>query len=165
MVMISLVFSLFWVSLLIGAQATPTLTSKYARSNKIEWTSCQEEGIEGFKCGSLTVPLDYTDPSSDQTLDLQVLKIDATKTPKKGSILFNFGGPGLEARFTLAAQAELFIRYVSVVFFYPRIKNTVQYILVLTEFLVSPAASMIYLPTIHGKCVLRLSCNLSKQQD
>ncbi|KAL8938442.1 MAG: hypothetical protein Q9216_003892 [Gyalolechia sp. 2 TL-2023] len=44
------------------------------------------------------VPLDYTNTTSDATLELQLVKISATKQPKKGSILFNPGGPGQGGR-------------------------------------------------------------------
>lgn len=49
-------------------------------------------------CGTLNVPLDYTNPASNQTLQLQLVKVNAAKQPKKGSILFNPGGPGESGR-------------------------------------------------------------------
>lgn len=44
------------------------------------------------------MPLDYTDPSSNATMDLQIVKVNATKQPSRGSILFNPGGPGAPGR-------------------------------------------------------------------
>ncbi|OGM42313.1 proteinase [Aspergillus bombycis] len=98
----------FLSSLLAGSYATPLAFPKHARSEKITWGACQEETVTApAQCGNLTVPLDYTQPESDKTLQLQLLKVPATREPKKGSILFNFGGPGLEARLTLFAQGEI----------------------------------------------------------
>ncbi|KAH6880366.1 TAP-like protein-domain-containing protein [Thelonectria olida] len=44
-------------------------------------------------CTTLQVPLDYTDPNSEP-LSLQLIKMNATNTPPKGSVLLNPGGPG-----------------------------------------------------------------------
>lgn len=52
-------------------------------------------------CGNLEVPLDYTEPSSNATLTLQLARVPASSQPSKGSILFNFGGPGATGRGTL----------------------------------------------------------------
>ncbi|KAL5341278.1 hypothetical protein BJX70DRAFT_386838 [Aspergillus crustosus] len=60
-------------------------------------------------CGTLTVPMDYTDPHSNATIKLQLLKVPAVRTPKKGSILFNFGGSGLESRLSLAAFSTIYL--------------------------------------------------------
>lgn len=57
-------------------------------------------------CGTLTVPLDYVGTTSNATLELQLVKVSAVKQPKKGSILFNPGGPGSPGRDLIAgAQA------------------------------------------------------------
>jgi hypothetical protein len=50
--------------------------------------------------------MDYTNPDSKATIDLQLLKVPAVYSPKKASVLFNFGGPGLEARLTLAGMSQ-----------------------------------------------------------
>ncbi|KAL4928991.1 uncharacterized protein BDV17DRAFT_298302 [Aspergillus undulatus] len=61
--------------------------NKHARSEKTEkiaWGPCGDvPGADAGRaqCGNLTVPLDYTSPNLTAT------------TPKKGSILFNLGGP------------------------------------------------------------------------
>ncbi|CAI7651000.1 unnamed protein product [Penicillium viridicatum] len=64
---------------------------------KIQWESCGDLGVNGtteLECGSLAVPLDYTEPDSGKTLDLQILRAPAPNQPSKGSVFFNFGGPG-----------------------------------------------------------------------
>lgn len=97
------------LSFALSAYAT---TTKHARAEgNITWGSCETE-IEAeatlpVQCGNITVPLDYTDSELDATLDVQMLKVPTDKTPKKGSIIFNFGGPGLETRTSLAQRAEL----------------------------------------------------------
>ena len=63
----------------------------------IEWGPCSDLGLNEsvpLSCGSLAVPLDYTDPDCKETLDLQILKVPALKQPSKGSVFFNVGGPG-----------------------------------------------------------------------
>ena len=67
-------------------------------TDSIKWFSCQQNATVPYTCGTLTVPLDYSDPSSSKTLDLALAKVAATKQPKKGSILFNPGGPGSSGR-------------------------------------------------------------------
>ena len=64
----------------------------------IKWVSCEQNGSLPLTCGTLTVPLDYSDPTSNETLDLALVRVSAVKQPKKGSILFNPGGPGISGR-------------------------------------------------------------------
>ncbi len=95
----------------IGQAALATsLTNSYVRNARdsciIKWEKCDIPAILPVECGTLAVPLDYTDPDSEKTLNLSLVKVPAQKTPSKGSILFNFGGPGYEAILTLAAQGE-----------------------------------------------------------
>ncbi|KAK2796673.1 hypothetical protein FQN51_009114 [Onygenales sp. PD_10] len=98
--------SLLQLSLLVGSHATPSTTSNHARSKgEIKWGPCELDGTLPIECGSLSVPLDYTNRDSGETVDLQLLKVPASKE-KKGSILFNFGGPGMGARSGLAGKAK-----------------------------------------------------------
>lgn len=74
----------------------------------IDWNKCKDIDVESkfaYQCSKLSVPLDYTDTSRGE-LDLQLLRIPAVQQPAKGSVLFNFGGPGAEARNTLVSQAD-----------------------------------------------------------
>ena len=73
-------------------------------SSTIQWFPCTQNGTLPIICGSLTVPLDYTDTSSNATLNLDLVKIEAVKQPKKGTILFNPGGPGEGGRDLLLGQ-------------------------------------------------------------
>ena len=86
------------VTLLLAASATQ------ARSinQTISWFPCPpsasinstNDGGVPLTCGSMTVPLDYTNPNSTQTLQLELTKVNATKQPSKGSIILQPGGPG-----------------------------------------------------------------------
>ena len=76
----------------------------------IEWGPCGDLGFNEtveLSCGSLTVPLDYTEPESGETLDLQILKILAPNQPSKGSVFFNFGGPGATGIGEMASAGNL----------------------------------------------------------
>ncbi|KAK4175130.1 hypothetical protein QBC36DRAFT_332090 [Triangularia setosa] len=82
--------------------------------NKISWAPCNFDLShyplpDHIDCGSLVVPLDYTTSASNETLILSLLRskaVSPTSTHKK-SMLFNFGGPGYEARLSLAALAPM----------------------------------------------------------
>lgn len=76
----------------------------------IQWGNCTFNGTTPVECANLMVPLDYTDPSSNRTLNLEILRSRAPVQPSMGSIFFNFGGPGLEARKNLANAASGFHR-------------------------------------------------------
>ncbi|KAL4866480.1 hypothetical protein BDV12DRAFT_199080 [Aspergillus spectabilis] len=95
-------------SLLIGASATPFTRLDSRHSDGVTWGDCEFEA-QGLLCANLSVPLDYTKPDSAATLDLQLLRVPAVTEKKKGSILFNFGGPGFASRGTLAALAARFL--------------------------------------------------------
>ncbi|KAF2165669.1 hypothetical protein M409DRAFT_23959 [Zasmidium cellare ATCC 36951] len=78
------------------AKAAPSpLQARQERVEHIKWTSCGSiQGLD-IQCGTLAVPLDYTDPASNRTLKLVLRKIPAANAPSKGSILLNYVGPGL----------------------------------------------------------------------
>lgn len=77
----------------------------------IQWQPCSDDvnavAALDVECGTLDVPLDYTAADSTETLKVSVLKVPAVKGPADHSILFNFGGPGLEARKTLAQLGDM----------------------------------------------------------
>lgn len=57
-------------------------------------------------CANLTVPLDYTQPDSNLTIDLQLARIPALKQPSRGSIIVHFGGPALYQTQNLLSLGE-----------------------------------------------------------
>jgi hypothetical protein len=76
----------------------------------IQWGPCAEGEFNtslALQCGTLRVPLDYTQPNSSRTLDLEIVKIPAAVQPSKGSIQLNFGGPGLAARNAAVASGPM----------------------------------------------------------
>ncbi|EME78055.1 uncharacterized protein MYCFIDRAFT_19592, partial [Pseudocercospora fijiensis CIRAD86] len=77
-------------------------------TSRIEWGPCNQTevnttGTAPTQCGTLPVPLDYTNTSSEETLNLQLINIPAPIEPCKGSIQFNLGGPGATTRQDLAS--------------------------------------------------------------
>ncbi|KAI4180539.1 MAG: hypothetical protein LQ346_006967, partial [Caloplaca aetnensis] len=71
---------------------------------KINWFSCQEKTSIPLICGSLMVPIDYTNASSTSLMRLSMAKLNASKQPKQGTILLNPGGPGQSGRDFLAGE-------------------------------------------------------------
>lgn len=96
--------------LLLPVAATP-LGLQHAIHHGITWKPCSLGLNETapMSCGSLAVPLDYTDTSSNKKLMLELLKVDAVNSPSKGSILFNFGGPGASGKADLAYFAGMLL--------------------------------------------------------
>ena len=66
---------------------TPELQSYY--SQPLELAACNN----GFLCGNVSVPLDYSDPTGAE-ITLSVIFAEAGSGKAKGTILFNPGGPG-----------------------------------------------------------------------
>ncbi|KAI0197716.1 TAP-like protein-domain-containing protein [Astrocystis sublimbata] len=77
----------------------------------ITWQPCpaaiNDMATLPIECGTLNVTLDYTAANSTDKLELSLVRVPATKKPAEHSILFNFGGPGLEVRYTLALLADM----------------------------------------------------------
>lgn len=88
--------------------ATNLISSVYSLNQTVTWGACEfpVPANSTILCGNLTVPLDYTDPLSNDTLRLELAKVPASKAPYRGSILINFGGPGGESRKTLSSAAD-----------------------------------------------------------
>lgn len=65
-------------------------------SSKIVWGECSYPWDAGVpvSCATLEVPLDYTDDANAETLQLDLIKVAASKEPVLGSMLINPGGPG-----------------------------------------------------------------------
>lgn len=106
------------LSLSILALSLSTAADARALSKRsITWNECAElnknisiltEGagpFESFECGTLEVPLDYTEDDSPK-LNLDLFRNKATKEPSLGTVLFNPGGPGGDAPTSLARTAS-----------------------------------------------------------
>ena len=84
------------VTVLVASCTFNAPTANYSPSpsspsaGKLAWTDCGG----GFQCGSLQVPLDYSN-SQGRKISLALLRKPATDTPRRiGSLLMNPGGPG-----------------------------------------------------------------------
>ncbi|KAJ6789721.1 hypothetical protein PWT90_00585 [Aphanocladium album] len=75
----------------------------------VQWGRCADDfgAVLPVDCGRVSVPLDYTAPKDNEPLSLELLRSPALNKPIKGSILLNFGGPGLPCRDSLAAAAAV----------------------------------------------------------
>lgn len=69
-----------------------------AGSSAITWRDCNERALDGFECGTLTVPRDYRDPVVG-TFDLFVVRrpAEGPRSHRIGTLFFNPGGPGISA--------------------------------------------------------------------
>ena len=81
------------------------------QSSSIPWHDCLDD-VEStetlpFDCATYDVPLDYTRPESNETLELKLVRIRATEEPFLGTIFFNPGGPGYSGRQDLYLGREL----------------------------------------------------------
>ncbi|OFI38653.1 alpha/beta hydrolase [Arthrobacter sp. SW1] len=63
------------------------LESFYAQD--VDWSTCED----GFQCANIKVPTDYANPDAG-SIAIAVIRLDASRSGKKGSILVNPGGPG-----------------------------------------------------------------------
>lgn len=87
-------------------------------SLSLSWSPCRPETDttpEGtptpaprFECATLTVPLDHAAPASG-TIDIALIRLPATQPNRRiGSLVFNFGGPGVSGVDTLGRAATDF---------------------------------------------------------
>lgn len=106
--------------LVSSAFASPTPVV-HRRAGAIAWRSCSSEfntTNPGAVCGNLDVPLDYTGKESREMLQLDLIKIPATKGVSRGSILFNPGGPGYPGNEWLDGSAAVLLALVNFFFFF-----------------------------------------------
>lgn len=103
--MLGLQKALLSAALLLSAATARSLPNG---TEDVEWGPCaHDEGqyLLPVVCGNVSVPLDYSAQNSSERLVLQLTRVPALAGPSKGSILFNFGGPGGEAQKTLSEFA------------------------------------------------------------
>lgn len=104
------------LSFLFTTEALPHGEGKVSQNRTINWHPCPDVEAEVFEalgmpiplpfdCASLPVPLDYTNPEAG-TLDLALIRVNATQEPVLGSVLWNPGGPGGTGVENLAVQSE-----------------------------------------------------------
>lgn len=87
----------------------------------ITWGSCldldlgveQADLLFPIECAQLSVPLDYTQSENRTKTEIQLLRVPATTSPSRGSVIINPGGPGESGCDYLALRASRFHAYVS----------------------------------------------------
>ncbi|KAJ4003904.1 hypothetical protein NW752_012039 [Fusarium irregulare] len=89
--------------------------TRVSDASSLQWGPCDldlaedaQKLIKAGDCATIEVPLDYTDPKSEKTVELQLIRYNATKKPFKGSVLWNPGGPGISGIETLAYLGQDF---------------------------------------------------------
>ena len=98
--------SAFGKIVVFGALACASPILQQRNATTIQWDAeCSVNGTLPAECAIFQVPLDYDDIEAG-TLNLDLIRIQATQEPVLGSILFNFGGPGAETNDALAAGAK-----------------------------------------------------------
>jgi pimeloyl-ACP methyl ester carboxylesterase len=61
---------------------------------RLDWVSCDGEGLEAFECATAVVPLDYDRPKGKQ-ITLALTRLPASDPGRRiGSLFINPGGPG-----------------------------------------------------------------------
>ncbi|RDA90708.1 hypothetical protein CP533_4947 [Ophiocordyceps camponoti-saundersi (nom. inval.)] len=77
-------------------------------NSSVRWTACADNMGSPLPvdCARMTVPLDYAEPAGPG-LQLELLRVPAVTQPAQGSILLNFGGPGLPGRQNLALVSNI----------------------------------------------------------
>lgn len=86
-------------------------TGPIPENQKVEWRPCDEpyNYIDNLECGSIRVPLDYTN-ASPGVITLRLIRLPADPNLSSGkSIVFNPGGPGVGGLKELAPD---FLEYV-----------------------------------------------------
>lgn len=105
----------------VAADGSESGLSRFYRQ-KVTWAKCEGmEAPDDFRCGKVTVPLDYAKPGAG-SLELALGRYKATGK-KRGSVLLNFGGPGGAGVSELAAGGHDFMELTDgydVVSFDPR---------------------------------------------
>jgi pimeloyl-ACP methyl ester carboxylesterase len=94
---------------LLGAVSPTSLTTAAASAGAasasttpLAWDRCRRS----FECATLTVPVDYSDPSAG-SLEIAVVRLPARDPQRRlGSLVVNYGGPGDPGTETLRIAAE-----------------------------------------------------------
>lgn len=98
----SLVATLLAISILVGL-AVPTARAQTPAAD-IAWAAC-DAAHPDLECGSISVPLDYADPSGPQ-ISIGFNRLAARDSANRiGALIFNPGGPGSSASQLVAAAA------------------------------------------------------------
>lgn len=80
---------------LLSAAAAPTRLAPAPTTPTISWAECPPEAASpGPECGTLDLPLDYSDPDGE-TIEVAISRLASTDPDaRRGVLLTNTGGPG-----------------------------------------------------------------------
>lgn len=107
------------------SQAAPSATSATAEERaldavaapRIAWRACGGDAPAAFECATVKVPTDYDEPRG-ATTTLALTRLPASDpTKRRGSLFYNFGGPGgpavdtLQQASTVLASGSVRARY------------------------------------------------------
>ncbi|MFZ4719241.1 MAG: alpha/beta fold hydrolase [Ilumatobacteraceae bacterium] len=108
-----------------GGDAAPDTSDGGQLVDSMEWGPCTDDAVtdDTLECGTLTVPLDHSNPGGD-TIDLALVRVPATDR-REGAVLMNPGGPGgsgfdLVAYSGTVVQSQLGLGAFDIVGFDPR---------------------------------------------
>ena len=78
-----------------AAPPAPAAAPAAAQRGTITWHPCTtDDSLAGFRCGTLTVPLDWDDLSNPSNASIELAVHTATSSKRIGALTFNPGGPG-----------------------------------------------------------------------
>jgi hypothetical protein len=88
----------------------------------MQWSQCDSiltelsvlSGYNGtVNCANLTVPLGYTNNTSNATIELNFLHVPVSNgRSETGTVQLNYGGPGLAGRAELASSITIYQAYM-----------------------------------------------------
>ncbi len=76
-----------------AAEAVSAPAAADPKRGTITWGECPEEGFDGFRCGVLTVPLDWDNLANPANAEI-ALTVKRATGKSRGYLSFNPGGPG-----------------------------------------------------------------------
>lgn len=76
-----------------AALPTPTVALPPFAISPLQWGPCEEGVDPEYECATLTVPLDYANPTA-QSIGIAVIRLPADPSARVGAVLMNPGGPG-----------------------------------------------------------------------
>jgi pimeloyl-ACP methyl ester carboxylesterase len=98
--------SLAILSLVSLASTLPNLASRSTAAPSITWSNCTASDPPSLDCGSIQVPLDYSQPDGE-TITLVITRLKAPAKTRLGNLVYNPGGPGGAASDIIIPIAEL----------------------------------------------------------
>ncbi|TDL21518.1 hypothetical protein BD410DRAFT_829026 [Rickenella mellea] len=104
LLLLSLVLGLLYTNFGVGGfnsngrvDPGPKVAMLEAPAGTIFWYKCGPDTRRGVECGSVIVPLDYFNVSKGKSA-IAFARSKAAKSPRKGTLFLNPGGPGASAR-------------------------------------------------------------------